>query len=50
LLPEQGIVKSDDYGEALDAVSQIKDQIIIDTFATNAAEREAWEKAWLFGI
>ncbi|KAH5006440.1 hypothetical protein HBI81_197980 [Parastagonospora nodorum] len=48
LFPEQGIVKSDNYEEALDALSQMKDQVIGE-FATNASEREAWEKAWPFG-
>lgn len=48
LFPEQGIVKTEDYEEALDALSQMKEQVI-DEFATNAAEREEWEKAWPFG-
>jgi hypothetical protein len=48
LFPEQGIVRSDNYEEALDALSQMKDQVI-SAFATNASEREAWEKAWPFG-
>jgi hypothetical protein len=48
LFPDQGIVKPDHYEEALDALSQMKDQVI-SAFATNAAEREAWEKAWSFG-
>ena len=48
LFPEQGIVKSDQYDKALDALSQMKEQII-STFATNTSEREAWEKAWPFG-
>jgi hypothetical protein len=48
LFPDQGIVKPDDYEEALDALAQMKDQVI-DAFATNATDREAWEKAWPFG-
>jgi hypothetical protein len=48
LFPEQGIVKPEDYEEALEALAQMKGQVI-DEFATNAAEREAWEKAWPFG-
>jgi hypothetical protein len=48
LFPEQGIVKPDNYEEALDALSQMKDQVI-SAFATSAAEREAWEKSWPFG-
>ena len=41
-------MKSEDYEEALDALSQMKDRIT-STFATNATEREAWEKPWPFG-
>jgi hypothetical protein len=48
LFPDQGIVKSNDYEEALDALSQMKEEII-SAFATNATERAAWEKAWPFG-
>jgi hypothetical protein len=48
LFPEQGIVKSEDYEEALDALSQMKEEII-SAFTTNATERAAWEKAWPFG-
>jgi hypothetical protein len=48
LFPEQGIVKPEDYEEALEALAQMKEQVI-DEFATNAAEREAWRKAWPFG-
>lgn len=48
LFPEQGIVKSDQYDEALDALAQMKDQVI-SLFASNSHEREVWEKAWTFG-
>jgi hypothetical protein len=47
LFPEQGIVKLENYREALDALSQMKEQVI-NTFATNVDEREAWERAWPF--
>ncbi|OAL06247.1 hypothetical protein IQ06DRAFT_210624 [Phaeosphaeriaceae sp. SRC1lsM3a] len=47
LFPEQGIVKPEDYEEALDALAQMKERII-DEFATNPAEREEWERAWPF--
>ncbi|KAF1837384.1 hypothetical protein BDW02DRAFT_586650 [Decorospora gaudefroyi] len=48
LFPEQGVVGLEQYDEALDALSQMKEQVI-STFATTAAERDAWEKAWPFG-
>ncbi|KAH7397042.1 kinase-like domain-containing protein [Phaeosphaeria sp. MPI-PUGE-AT-0046c] len=48
LFPEQGIVKPEEYEEALDALSQIKTQVI-DEFATNEVEKEEWEKMWPFG-
>ncbi|XP_014556221.1 hypothetical protein COCVIDRAFT_38092 [Bipolaris victoriae FI3] len=44
----RGIVKADDYEEVLDALSQMKDQMI-SAFVTNARGRQAWEKAWPFG-
>lgn len=47
LFPEQGIVRPDQYNEALDALAQMKEQII-STFASNSAEREVWEKEWPF--
>ncbi|EMD87708.1 hypothetical protein COCHEDRAFT_1158921 [Bipolaris maydis C5] len=46
--PEKGIVKQDNYEEALDALSEMKDRKI-SKFASNAKEREAWEKEWPFG-
>ncbi|RMZ79462.1 hypothetical protein DV738_g3395, partial [Chaetothyriales sp. CBS 135597] len=48
LFPEQGIVRADRYEEALDALSQIKDQVI-DEFATTEQDREVWQKMWPFG-
>lgn len=47
LFPEQGIVKSDQYNEALDALNQMREQVI-STFASNSKEREVWEKEWPF--
>jgi hypothetical protein len=48
LFPEQGFVKLDNYNEALDALAQVKEQVI-DMYAKNDAEREVWEKLWPFG-
>ncbi|KAF2866862.1 hypothetical protein BDV95DRAFT_679593 [Massariosphaeria phaeospora] len=48
LFPEKGVVKADRYDEALDALEQMKEQVI-DAFASNSEEREAWERAWPFG-
>ncbi len=48
LFPEQGIVRPDQYEEALDALEQIKDQVI-EEFASNEQEREVWRKEWPFG-
>lgn len=47
LFPEQGIVRLDRYEEALDALAQMKGQVI-DEFAGNEQEREIWNKMWLF--
>ncbi|KAJ4992998.1 hypothetical protein SVAN01_01350 [Stagonosporopsis vannaccii] len=47
LFPEQGIVRAEQYDEALDALGQIKEQVI-STFANNSEEEELWEKAWPF--
>ncbi|KAL2063111.1 hypothetical protein VTL71DRAFT_6183 [Oculimacula yallundae] len=48
LFPEQGIVRPDQYEEALDALEQIKDQVI-EEFASNEQDREVWRKEWPFG-
>jgi hypothetical protein len=48
LFPEQGIVRLDRYEEALDALGQMKDQVI-ETFAKTEHEREVWQKVWPFG-
>ncbi|KAL6706296.1 hypothetical protein ACN47E_005586 [Coniothyrium glycines] len=47
LFPEQGVVRHDQYDEALDALAQIKEQVI-NTFASNAKEKEVWESEWPF--
>lgn len=49
LFPEQGIVRADHYEEALDALEQMKDQVI-EEFATNEQDREVWRKEWPFGV
>ena len=48
LFPEQGIVRTDQYEAALDALEQIKDQVI-EEFASNEEEKEEWQKEWPFG-
>jgi hypothetical protein len=48
LFPEQGIVRADQYEDALDALEQMKDQVI-EEFASNKQEREVWRKEWPFG-
>ena len=45
LFPEQGIVRPDQYDEALDALKQMKEQII-STFASDSREKETWKKEW----
>lgn len=48
LFPEQGLVMSEQYDEALNALDQMKEQVI-EEFATNQNEREEWEREWPFG-
>lgn len=48
LFPKQGIVRADHYEEALDALEQMKDQVI-EEFASNEQEKEVWRKEWPFG-
>ncbi|EDO02616.1 predicted protein [Sclerotinia sclerotiorum 1980 UF-70] len=48
LFPEQGIVRPDQYEEALDALEQMKDQVI-EEFARSEEEKEIWLKEWPFG-
>jgi hypothetical protein len=47
LFPEQGIVRSDQYNEALDALNQMREQVV-STFASNSKEKEIWENEWPF--
>lgn len=44
LFPEQGCVSSELYEDAIDALGQIKEQVI-DEFAKNDEERQIW-KEW----
>lgn len=48
LFPEQGIVRVDQYEETLDALEQIKVQVI-EEIASNEEERGVWLKEWPFG-
>lgn len=48
LFPEQGITRPDQYEETLDALEQMKDQII-QQYTSNEEEREQWRKVWPFG-
>lgn len=48
LFPEQGIVRPDQYEETMDALAQMKDQVI-EEFAGTEQEREVWRKMWPFG-
>lgn len=47
LFPERGIVRAEQYGEAKDALRQIKEQVI-EAFARSEREREAWREEWAF--
>ena len=47
LFPERGIVRNEQYEEACDALQQVKEQVI-EEFAHNEIDREAWRKAWPF--
>ena len=45
LFPERGIVKSEQYDEAREALRQLKDQVI-EMYACNEEERRVWEDIW----
>lgn len=45
LLPERGIVRNDLYDEALNALQQMKEQVI-DTYARDEKEKEIWREGW----
>lgn len=47
LFPEQGIIRPDQYDEALDALKQMREQVI-STFAFDSREKEIWMKKWPF--
>jgi hypothetical protein len=47
LFPEQGIVRHELYEEALDALRQMKEQVIAE-FAQTKHDREVWEEVWPF--
>ncbi|KAH6716130.1 hypothetical protein BKA61DRAFT_631600 [Leptodontidium sp. MPI-SDFR-AT-0119] len=48
LFPEQGIVRTELYDDALDALEQMKQQVIGE-FAQTEQDREIWRKEWPFG-
>ncbi|KAL9079198.1 MAG: hypothetical protein Q9157_001907 [Trypethelium eluteriae] len=48
LFPEQGIVRPERYREALDALRQMKSQVIKE-FASTKQEEELWQTPWPFG-
>ena len=48
LFPEKGVVRPDQYEEALDALEQMKDQVLREYVSTEQ-ERETWRKVWSFG-
>jgi hypothetical protein len=48
LFPEKGLVALDRYDESLNALEQMKEQIIED-YAKNEQEAEIWRKEWPFG-
>jgi hypothetical protein len=45
--PEHGIVRPDQYEESLNALSQMKEQVI-ENFVKTEHERERWRKVWPF--
>lgn len=47
LFPEQGIVRSDQYDEAKDALAQAKESVIQE-YARNEEEGKIWEQEWPF--
>jgi len=48
LFPEHGIVKPEQYEEALDALRQMKEQIV-EEYAKTEEDREMWDRQWPFG-
>lgn len=47
LFPERGLVRVDKYGEAKDALQQIK-ALVLDLYAHDEHERKLWEEDWPF--
>lgn len=47
LFPEKGIVRADKYDEAINALQQMKEQVL-DLYAHNDRERKLWEENWPF--
>jgi hypothetical protein len=47
LFPERGIVRNDLYDDALNALQQMKEQVI-DTYAKDEKEKEIWREGWPF--
>lgn len=47
LFPGKGVVRRELYDEALDALNQMKEQVI-DEYARNENEQEVWRKEWPF--
>ncbi|KAF2275182.1 uncharacterized protein EI97DRAFT_420759 [Westerdykella ornata] len=48
LFPEQGIVRHELYDESVNALGQMKEQVI-EEFARSEEERRVWERMWPFG-
>jgi hypothetical protein len=48
LYPEQGIVRAEQYTEALDALRQMQEQVI-EQLTSDEQEKEIWRAEWLFG-
>lgn len=47
LFPKKGIVPLDRYEESLNALEQMKEQVIKE-YATNETEEAIWRKEWPF--
>ena len=48
LFPEKGIVALDQYDESLNALGQMKEQII-EQYANGEQDAAVWRKEWPFG-
>ena len=47
LFPEKGLVRTDRYDEAKDALQQAKEQVI-DLLAHNEKDKQTWWEIWPF--